>query len=356
MKRKFNCLLFLFFPLLAFANRGESFKRTEVKAFTVSNGAQFKISNKYGQIVFHVWNKNEVKATVTITGFGKTTAEAENVVSSVTINADNSPSAVSLKSVYSPRAGRWFQWGGNSSKDYVNIDYDIYIPQSLSAVMADNSFGDIIADKFPCDTKISISYGNYDIRDAEDLSMSASYCNKGKIGNAGMVTLSSNYSNLKADNLRGITVTSNYSNLEIGSSEKTMIVSKYDNYKIGTTGALTVHGSFSDFSVQLLKDQIEALLSYGDISIKKVALGFKSGKLSLSYGDAKLIFPRKQQLRLEASMTYGDFNTGDMELKNVESIRKNTSMSYVGFANGGNSQSPLLQATGKNCDINLSTY
>ncbi|NIG57714.1 hypothetical protein [Chitinophaga sp. Cy-1792] len=356
MKRKFNCLLFLFFPLLAFANRGEAFKRTEVKVFTVSNGAQFTVSNKYGQVVFHVWNKNEVKATVTITGFGKTDAEAESVVSGVTINAENSPTAVSLKSVYTPKGGRWFQWGGNSSKDYVSIDYDIYIPQSLSGVVAENSFGDIIADKLPCPAKISLSYGNFDIRDAEDITMSASYCNKGKFGNAGMVTLSSNYSNVKAENLRGLTVTSNYSNLEIGSSEKTTITSKYDNYKIGSAGALTFKGAFSDFSLENLKESIEATFSYGDLKIKKVSSGFKSGRLSFSYGDARMNFVRKQPLRVDVAFSYGDFNTGDMEMKSVESIHKNTSMSYKGFANGGNSQSPLLEAYGKNGDLSINTY
>lgn len=357
MKRKFSFLLCLFLPLLALANRGEvSFKRTEVKEFKVSSGAQFKLTNKYGQVIIHTWNKNEIKATITITGFGKNDAEAQDIVSAVNINSQGSSNNVTLATDYNPRSGsRWFSFGGGkNSKDYVNIDYEVYVPQSLSQAYVENNFGDVLtAEKLTFPASMSLNYCNFDIRDAENLQLHVNYCGKGKIGSAGNVKMNSNYSDVKIGNVKALTAASTYSNIEVERTGTADIRATYDNYKAKRVGSLQAKGTYSDFTIGALDDRVEAKLTYGDLKVEQVTAAFKGGEVKLAYGNAKLVMSRRAAVQLDVKMAYGDIKVSGLDVKNVQSVKNGVSSTYTALAGGAGEQSPVLRITGSNSDVKI---
>ncbi len=358
MKRKFSFLLCLLLPLLALGNTGdEAFKRTEVKTYSVANGAQLRVSNKYGQIVIHTWNKNEIKATITITGFGKSDAESQNIVGSVSISGKQSDNNVVLSTEYNPggSGSRWFNFGSNkNSKDYVSIDYDIYVPQSLQMAFFDNNFGDVIVgDKITFPTKFTLNYGNYDIRDAGDVQLTVNYCSKGRVGKAGAVTLRSNYSDMKAENLRSLSAISTYSTCNINVVGEATIKATYDDYKLEDVGSLNLVGTYTDVVAAGLREDLTATLTYGDLKVRKIASTFKGANIRMTYSDAKLTFARRVPLQLDFHFVYGGIKTGSMELKNVVSEKKSVKWDYSAFANGGTEQSPKIRASGTNGDISI---
>ncbi|MBV8252476.1 MAG: hypothetical protein JO154_07700 [Chitinophaga sp.] len=357
MKRKFSFLLCLLLPLLALGNTGdEAFKRTEVKTYNVANGAQFKVSNKYGQIVLHTWNKNEIKATVTITGYGKSDAESQNIVGSVSISGKQSDNTVALSTEYNPGSGgRWFNWGSNkNSKDYVSIDYDIYLPQSLQMAFVENNFGDVVVgDKLTFPTKFTLNYGNYDIRDAADVQLTVNYCSKGRIGKAGVVNLRSNYSDLKAESIRSLSAVSTYSTCSFNSIGEATIKATYDDYKLEDVGSLRLIGTYTDVVAGGLREDLTATLTYGDLKVRKIAGTFKGADLKMTYSDAKLSFARKVPVQLDFRFVYGGIKTGGMELKNVQSDKKSVKWDYSAQANGATEQSPKIKASGTNADISV---
>ncbi|MBV7529365.1 hypothetical protein [Chitinophaga sp. sic0106] len=357
MKRKFSFLLCLLLPLLSLANRGEvSFKRTEVKEFKVSSGAQFKLTNKYGQIIIHTWNKNEIKATVTITGFGKNDTEAQNIVSAVNINSSGSNNSVSLATDYSPKSSsRWFNFGGGKdSKDYVNIDYEVYLPQSLAMAYIENNFGDVLAvEKLTFPAIMKLNYCNFDIRDAEDLQLGLNYCSKGKIGTANRVKMNSNYSDVKSGELKSLTVSSTYSNIEAETIGKADIKATYDNYKVQNVFGLITKGTYSDFTIGTLQEQLDAKLTYGDLKIEQLTSAFKGGDVKLTFGNAKMGVSRRLALRLDLKMTLGDVKVNGLDVKNVQSVRNGVNTSYSAYAGGAGEQSGILRVAGTNSDVKL---
>ncbi|WP_143307364.1 DUF4097 family beta strand repeat-containing protein [Chitinophaga vietnamensis] len=356
MKLKFNLLLCLVFPVLAMARPGDiSYKKTVTKEFNVSDGAVLGISNKYGKIVFHSWDKNVIKATVLITGFGKNEDDAQKIADMVDINAEGGSSSVQLRTVYTPgKGGSWFSWGSKiDSKDFVNIDYDVYIPRSLRKMMIENNFGDVIADKFNFPVTLSMNYCTYDIREAADVTLRINYCDKGKIGKAGNVNVNGNYSSLRSEQLDGLTTHSNYSSYVVTYVNDLKVHGTYDDYKMERVGTIDAHTTYTDLRLGELSTEASVRMTYGDFSAKRMGSAFKGGEFNLTFADLKLNFPRKLSLQLDINLVFGDLKTGGLELKNVTSNKKASSLAYTAQTAAGSEQSPTLKIKGTNADIHL---
>ncbi|SEW53557.1 hypothetical protein [Chitinophaga arvensicola] len=360
MKLRFKCLLFLLMPLLAAAHEGATvYKKTVVKEFKVNDNARLTLSNKYGKIIFHAWNKNEIKATITITGFGKSDEQAKAIAELVDINTNQSGGTVSFNSIYSPskNSSGWFSWGGKmDSKDYVNIDYDIYIPQSLQDLQVTNQFGDVIADKFSFPVTLDMNYCTFDIREAQQLSFRINYCDKGKIGKAGKVTVRGNYSTIRGEQLESLDATSNYSEYGFSRLGSLKISSNYDDYKIDAVGAVSGRGTYSDVRIKELQQSVDLNMTYGDVKIEKVGTGFKQADLLLTYSDLNISFAPKQPLLIEVNLVNGDMNAGHLELKNVSSQEKGSTLRYSAQTVTGSESSPYIKVRGTNTDVKMGSY
>ncbi|MDR6569311.1 hypothetical protein [Chitinophaga ginsengisegetis] len=360
MKLKFKCLLFLLLPLLAQAHNGSTiYKRTIVKEFTVNDNATLNLSNKYGKIIFHAWNKNEIKATITVTGFGKNDEQAKAIAELVEVNTNQGNNGVSLTTYYNPSKNNsgWFSWGGKmDSKDYVNIDYDIYIPQSLQNLMVKNQFGDVIADKFSFPVTLEMNYCTFDIREAQDLVFKINYCDKGKVGKAANVRVRGNYSAIRGGQLESLDANSNYSEYAFNRVGSLRISSNYDDYKMDVTGAVSGRGTYSDVRLRELQQSVDLNMTYGDVKIEKVGNGFKQADFQLTYSDLNISFGSRQPLSIEANLVNGDLDTGGLELKNVISNKMNSNLRFKALAGGGSESSPYIKIRGTNTDVKLGTY
>ncbi len=358
MMLKYNILFLLLLPMAVLADKGDTeFKKTIEKNFTVNNGATLDILNKFGKIVLRTWSKNEVKATIVITGYGKSTSEAEDIAGMVDVESINSPGAVRLATSYNPRSGsKWlFSWGNKKdSKDYVKIDYEVYVPQSLSKLIVENQFGDVIADKLPFAADMRLNYCFYDIREISGaLMMNINYCQKGKIGKAGKVVLKAGYSSMNSDRIDELVVRSNYSDYDIKSVGKIEVQSNYDNYRINDAGKVFSRSNYTDFKINELQGEVNMTLTYGNADIRALTTGFTGADFRLTYSDIKLGVPQRQALQLDAVLSYGDLRLGGLELKNKNTIKKNTQLIMTGVTENGNEQSPVIRVQGSYSSVGL---
>ncbi|MDQ0107013.1 hypothetical protein J2T02_002126 [Chitinophaga terrae (ex Kim and Jung 2007)] len=361
MKLKFKCLLFLLLPIMAYAVEGKTaYKKIITKNFTVDNNANFNVANKYGKIIFHTWNKNEVKATITITGFGKDDAQAQSNAEAVEIKSENSSSQISLRTTYNRpgSGGSWFSWGNNNNdtKGYVNIDYDIYVPQSLQQVMVDNQFGDVIVERFTFPAILNMNYCTFDIRDAENLNLKINYCDKGKIGRAKEVDLKANYSTVNVERAENIVTAANYSNFTVERAQDVKLNANYSDLKIGKINSLDGKYTYSDVKAEEVQSEINVSLTYGGIKVEKVGTGFKGADLRGVYSDIKLAFSRRQPLAIQANLVYGNLRVSGLDVKNVYSEKKGSVHNYSAIAGGGNDGSPQVKIKGTNTDVNLDVF
>ncbi|MBW8684843.1 hypothetical protein [Chitinophaga rhizophila] len=358
MKERFSFLLLLLLPILTYAKKGDSeFKKVIVKEFSANPGTALSVSNKYGKIIIHTWKKNEVKATVTITGFGKSVEEATSIANMVDIIVNSSGSNASLQTSYNPSGSgsKWFSWGGKKdSKDYVNIDYEMYVPERLARLALDNNFGDVITDVLSFPASIKMNYCNYDIKQADkELNLDMNYCDRGRIGKAALVNIRANYSNVKSDVIAELVTRSNYCEYNVGSVGSLTTSGNYDDYNISRVGAFNGKNTYTDFRFSELQTELNTKLVYGNLSVKSLGAGFKSGELHLTYTDVKMGVPQRLGMHIKVQFTSGDVRTGELSLKNVTHIKKNSQLTYMASTNAADDRSGTIKVNGVYSDISF---
>lgn len=359
MKERFKILLLLLFPILAFGKNGDSeFKKTIVKEFPANSGTTLNVSNKYGKIVVHTWNRNEVKAIVVITGFGKNMEEAESITRMVDIGIETPGNDINLKTNYNTSSGnKWFSWGNRkNSKDYVNIDYELFVPEKFGKLMLENNFGDIITDVLTFPAELRLNYCSYDIKGAQKpLDINMNYCDRGRIGKADVVTIRANYSNVKSDVINSLTTRSNYSDFTIGTVTNLSVSANYDDYIVTKVGSVTAKCNYTDFRITELQTTANAHMVYGDFSAKILANTFKGADMHLTYSDLKMGVPLRLAVQIRVQLTSGSVRTGELTMKTVSNIKKNSQLSYTAITTTGDEQSPLINVRGVYSDVNLSS-
>lgn len=353
MHLKFKILLLLLLPLYVFASKGDAeYKRSVVKEFKANSRTAIELSNKYGNIVIHTWDKQEVKATVVITGYGKDEGEAKAIADMVEIVSNEGSSFASLTTRYEPSSGKsWFSWGGNrNSKDYVNVNYDIYLPKQLARLAVDNSFGNVIADRLSFPTEMSLNYCFYDIKEAtSDLLLKLNYCQKGKLGKAGNVQLKANYSSMRSDDIASLDAKSNYCEYTIGNIGNLEVKSNYDEYNITKINGINSQSNYTSFRLGELQRNADVRLTYGDFKVKKVTDQLKSVSIDVSYGDIIIGIDASTNLRFDVQMSYGDVDTRGVNFRSISTEKKNTQTKFT--ANTGNGNGGQIRIRGSQSNV-----
>ena len=60
-------------------------KKTYTKSYNVSNSDKISLTNQFGELKISTWDKNEVKATVTITAEASTDEKAQAILDNIII-------------------------------------------------------------------------------------------------------------------------------------------------------------------------------------------------------------------------------------------------------------------------------
>ncbi|SFW14973.1 hypothetical protein [Chitinophaga sancti] len=358
MKENFKILLLLLLPVMAFGKKGDSeFKRVIAKEYANGSNSVLAISNKYGKIIIHTWKQGNVKAIITITGFGKNPSEAQNSANMVDIEESNANGEISLQTSYHPLGtGKLFNWGAKrDSKDYVNIDYEVYVPENLRKLELDNNFGDVFTDVLSFPATMGLNYCTYDIKEVQkSLTLNMNYCDKGRIGKADALTVRANYSNLKCDNIGSLNTRSNYSEYELGTVSALDSKSNYDDYKVVKAGTLNIGCNYSDFSIGELMGELNAKLVYGDLKVKSFGNNFKGGSITLTYADIKLQgMPARIPLQFRITLNNGDVRNNGLAMKSESSVKKASRVSYNAITSTGSEQSPTLEINGVYSDVSF---
>ncbi|WP_343690559.1 hypothetical protein [Chitinophaga sp.] len=361
MKEKCKILLLLLLPVMAFGKKGDSeFKRVISKDYANGSNSALSISNKYGKIIIHTWKQNHVKATITITGFGKNAGEAQSSANMVDIDESNSNGEIALQTSYHPlgTTGKLFNWGAKrDSKDYVNIDYEVYVPEDLRKLALDNNFGDVFTDVLSFPATIGMNYCTYDIREVQkSLTLNMNYCDKGRIGKADALTIHGNYSNLKCESVGALYTRSNYSEYELGTVNLLDARSNYDDYKVAKTNSVNITCNYSDFTIGELHADVNAKLVYGDLKVKSVGNNFKGGVISLTYADVKLQgLPARIPLQFKIALHSGDVHNSGLAMKSESTVKKASNTNYTAISANGSEQSPALIINGTYSDVSFGT-
>lgn len=279
-------------------------RKTVHHNFQLNDGSTVILSNKYGALNIHTWDKEEVHIDVEMIASSSSKSNAEVQLKHIDIQVHNEKDYLKVVTVFLDQNKGWWAniWGSNNSE--LEINYDVYIPKS-SKLKAENKYGDTYIEDLDNDLYASVKYGNLttkNINGRVDLTLGYGKCIMGYIGN---LDAEVKYSELFVSSAKNIHLSSKNSDLTIDKAYDMNIDSKYDSYQLGEVGDLTNEGKYDSFKIAyansieidskystVLANQIgmniDAEMKYGAIEIRGVSKAFEHAEIEVDRTDVYL--------------------------------------------------------------------
>lgn len=334
------------------------FTRTVTKTFTVSNGAQLTVNNKYGKVNLHTWNKNEIQAVITITANASNSDNAQNLVNRVTIQSGQSGNNVTLATQYDANSAssfwkRFFGGGGNQ-KNYIHIDYTVYVPQSLAAMRIANNYGDVAGDNIPGNFSLDMNYGNFHISNVSgNFKLNVNY-GSGSLSGISEGNIHANYTDFNLNNVKYLQIHSNYSDYKIASAGQIVFNGNYGNFSVGQVDKIICGSNYTDYKISALQQQAKMETTYGDIRIGTLGDQFTLMNIQSTYGSIKAGIPKNLPVRMDIHLIHGDINTHGLPLQIHEKISDHGKNVLQAGVQGARTSSPQIVINGTYSNVSLS--
>jgi hypothetical protein len=123
------------------------------KTYTVSGTDKLNITNSFGTVEVHTWNKNEIKVDVSIEVSSNTEAFAQKLIDGISVSNSQSGNEVSFKTSIN---------GNNNSKNEksnMSVDYSIYMPES-NPLKLSNEFGSTVIPDMKGTVELTSKFGS----------------------------------------------------------------------------------------------------------------------------------------------------------------------------------------------------
>lgn len=289
-------LLFtLLLPLASMADTDEDMTRVERKSFRVGENVSVELINKYGDIIIHTWDKDSVRAEVTITAHGKKDSGLRKMLDRVDIQMRQTGDYIRLESELDRSTGsisEFFNTIGDQSKallskNKLEVNWVIYLPER-SEVILENKFGDIFMEAVYGKSRIDLAHGN--LRSDGFYS----YCHLTlSYGEADIDYFKEAYVESKVYEVylnKADYLTISGSSCEYVMKEvKTLKMdSRNDKIRVNTLYSLTGTSSFSNITIKHLRQHVDANLKYGELSVDQVQKGFSKIAIKAQSTDINL--------------------------------------------------------------------
>ena len=289
-------------------------KKSITKTFTVDSKDKLSINNQHGDVKVELWDKNEIKVDITITGYGSSDAKAQELLDNVEITDKREGDKISFKTFIDSDNNNW-NWGNNWSwngkkedescncpktKKGVEVNYTIHMPRT-NALIVSNKYGKTIIPQFDAPLRVTSNYGSFtsdrlkgidkdifvqygsgNIKQMDDGDLQISY-SKLNIDKADNLKLKNNYGSVTLDDINNLDGTFQYSSGKIG--------------RINETGKLNI--SYSD-----------------GVQLSEMAKSLKSLYINSNYTSVKLPVNGDCNADFEVTTTYSNFRypTGKVTL------------------------------------------
>ena len=123
------------------------------KTYTVSGTDKLNITNSFGTVEIHTWNKNEIKVDVSIEVSSNKEDFAQKLIDGISVSNNQSGNEVSFKTSIN---------GSNNSKNEkssMSVDYSIYMPES-NPLKLSNEFGATIIPDMKGTMELTSKFGS----------------------------------------------------------------------------------------------------------------------------------------------------------------------------------------------------
>lgn len=270
-------------------------RRLVTKSYHVTPKDRLALSNQYGEIRVELWNRNEVRAEITVTGYGSTDREAQELLDAVEIREERTGDLVRFETVYGGKrnaTGWWPGWrtGQDPRQRGVRIDYVVSMPKYLPLDIR-SRFGDAIIPEFSAPLTLRTEHGNLL---AGQLS-----------GSVKNIWVSHGQATIK--NLEKGKLDLSYTKLLLDQADELELAYRHGQMMIGEVDRLIADLSYSKCQIETLRESAQMKVSFlENFQLPALLRTVKTVNIESSYSDV-FVPVADTDLNFNVTVHYADF-------------------------------------------------
>lgn len=310
------------------------------KEYPAPKGTILEVSNKYGDLNFQNWDKNQVVIDVRITVDTPDEEYARKMLDYLDVVFSQDGNTIRAETVIDSRFSRsgWTRWGREGKR--FSIDYTIHAPAAIDAQL-NNKYGDMFVSRISGHAVLSVKYGNLKVNhlDREDLKplnlVTLGY-SKGVIDEAKWLKMELRYSKLDFGSVQALAGETSYSKLSIETGSSLVLESKYDEINLGALKNLVLDIAYGKVKAETISSKVALDSRYTSVHVDHIPATFKSIQIDNKYGGLSLGIDNRASYSLSAVARYCKISVPPSP--KLSSITENTSATFNGIV--GNQQNP----------------
>jgi hypothetical protein len=356
----FTAAIIFWIPMFVAAQFTES--KQINKRFKITPETRVEITNKYGKIKINTWEKDSVVFDIKIKVEDKKLSKLEKLISEIDFDFINSQHFIIARTKVGENRSSLekevqnFKESVLQSDGKTDIDFTVWMPIT-NQLKVENKFGDIYIDDYLGDVEIILSNGNLKSHDFEGktdlkLSFGDATVNKMKAG-----SLDCNYSEIYIKEAGKLQIVSKSSDFEITEIKELNAESRRDKFRIQLIDVLDAQGSFTNYRIAEITDNLKLKTEYGDLDIERVAPDFKSVYIESKSADINLYFNEKSEFCFDITHTKSQTNfcrKMDIKMEDVLDEKEKKIQLTGNFGNGAKTTKLFITASGGG--INIMNY
>lgn len=320
------------------------------KQFAANNSTIVDVVSKYSNINVQTWNKDSVAVDIHVIVTEDTEMKAESKLRTIQFDLSQTSDFIVIKVLFQNERKNLFinelsklKESVGMSDATVEIEMELFVPSNL-ALQINNKFGNIHLEDFVGDLKIDLSNGKLKANSIKGYGNMRLNFSDAIVGEFGTGKIEVYYGELKLNHSDKLRISSKTSDITIADVADLTINSTRDNYHILSVGHFETQSSFSDYTISEMLQAGKAIVSFGDISINKIAPNFNELFLELKSSNIDLNFTKGSNFNFDITTNKQASLPGDAKVTSKKSITSDDkAFQYLGkIGNSGNEEPRLV--------------
>jgi len=355
----FLCIVCLL-PYVAIAQFTET--KELKKEFKVSPQTQIEITNKYGKIDIHTWDKDSVVFDINIKVEARKLSKLEEVVGGIDFDITSNEHFLMLRTNVDQNKNslekelQRFKETILKSDGNIQIDYEVWMPDS-NELKIENKFGDIYIGDYYGEVAIDLSNGNlkaHNFYNRTKLDMTFADASINLIKNGQMQC---NFSEMYIKKIEHLNLISKSSEFEINQIQDLEAESRRDKFRIREAEMINAKSNFSLFKIENLSDRLTLRSEYGNLELEKVSSDFENIVIESNSTDINLYFNESMSFNFEITHTETELDLSpELKIEKEETLdEKAKKVKLNGNFGSGKEKATKLNITAVSGELSIRT-
>jgi hypothetical protein len=293
-------------PGTALSQYNES--RELTKRFQVLPETRIEITNKYGNLLIHTWDKDSAVFRIEVHVEKKKESRLKKTMEGIDFDFTESAYFLIVRTLVNQSRSLIekellkFKESLLHDDGNVEIDYTVWLPETCDLIL-ENKFGNIFMSDFSGSCEINLSNGNlkaHDLLGRTTLILNFADATINQLQDARLET---NYSDVEIESSSRLRINSKQSTFELTDASQLEIRSSRDKFRVRKTRLIDAEGNFSSFRIMELVERMNIRSNYGDIDIEKTHPDFNLIYIEAENTDINLCFEAEETFLFELTKT-----------------------------------------------------